>query len=132
MEALAKLEYTVYSNKQLTLPVNDAVPSRLKLDAGRVTLTLTVSIACTSDATVVLPEKPDMINGTSGRNNVYKRRWCVKVALTLVIHKVIQSLLPFGRTIRLHEIRRELSGILAHTHVKGRRGSDRIISNIQK
>ena len=29
----------------------------------------------------------------------------VKVALTLVIHKVVQRLLPFGRAIRLHEIR---------------------------
>ena len=74
LEALAKLEYTVYLNKILTLPVNDAVPSRLKLDAGRVTLTLTVSMACTSDATLVLPEKPDIVNGTSGWNNVYKRR----------------------------------------------------------
>ena len=50
----------------MTLPVNDAVPRRSNLDAGKVTLTLTLSMACANDVMSVLPLKPDMLSGTSG------------------------------------------------------------------
>lgn len=68
-----KLKHAVFKYKTLTLPINDAVPRRLDLDAGRVTLTLTVPMACTNDAMSVLPLKPDILNGTSERNEGSKK-----------------------------------------------------------